>query len=244
MASTIPDTMKAVVISSPGAPFTLKQVPVPQPTHGEILIKVLACGVCLSDYFVQQGAFGTFPRIPGHEIIGVVIKTSEAIQGIGGLGHLAIQYARRMGFRTVALSTSDSKKDSAMQLGATDYVDTSKQDAAAALQDMGGASLIVVTAPNAQVMSGLVGGLGRLGKLLILAPVGDVPFDTAKLLNIGGSVHVWPAGHVLDSEEAIDFAVRQGVECLVERFPLEKAEDAIKAVTSNVVRFRSVLVMV
>jgi D-arabinose 1-dehydrogenase-like Zn-dependent alcohol dehydrogenase len=74
-----------------------------------------------------------------------------------------------MGFRTVALSSSDSKRDFAMQLGATEYVDTSKQDAAKVLQDMGGASLIVVTAPSAEVMSGLVGGLGRLGKLLILA---------------------------------------------------------------------------
>lgn len=147
-----------------------------------------------------------------------------------------------------------------MQLGATDYIDTSKQDAAKALQDMGGASLTVVTAPSAEVMSALVGGLGRLGKLLILArklfllclmapiansppAVGDVPIDTGKLLAIGGSVHVWPSGHALDSEEAIDFAERQGVKCMVERFPLEKAGEAIEAVTSNSVRFRSVLVM-
>jgi D-arabinose 1-dehydrogenase-like Zn-dependent alcohol dehydrogenase len=73
--------------------------------------------------------------------------------------------------------------------------------------------------------------------------VGDVPFDTGKLLEIGGSVHVWPAGHALDSEDAIDFAEQQGVKCMVERFPLEKVEDAVKAVTSNAVRFRSVLVM-
>lgn len=92
-----------------------------------------------------------------------------AIQGLGGLGHLAVQYARKLGYRTVALSTSSNKKDFATQLGATDYIDTSKESAAEALQKMGGASLIVVTAPNPEVMGPLVNGLGPLGKLLILA---------------------------------------------------------------------------
>jgi D-arabinose 1-dehydrogenase-like Zn-dependent alcohol dehydrogenase len=92
-----------------------------------------------------------------------------AIQGLGGLGHLAVQYARKLGYRTVALSTSANKKDFAMELGATDYIDTSKEDAAEALQKMGGASLIVVTAPNPKVMGPLVKGLAACGKLLILA---------------------------------------------------------------------------
>jgi D-arabinose 1-dehydrogenase-like Zn-dependent alcohol dehydrogenase len=92
-----------------------------------------------------------------------------AIQGLGGLGHLAVQYARKMGYRTVALSRGSDKKEFAMQLGATDYVDTKEEDAAEALQKIGGASLIVVTAPNPEVMGPLVGGLGVGGKLLILA---------------------------------------------------------------------------
>ena len=92
-----------------------------------------------------------------------------AIQGLGGLGHLAVQYARKMGYRTVALSTSSAKKDFAAQLGATDYIDTSKEDPAEALQKMGGASLVVVTAPNPKVMSPLVKACGPLGKVLILA---------------------------------------------------------------------------
>lgn len=92
-----------------------------------------------------------------------------AVQGLGGLGHLAIQYARKMGYRTVALSTSSNKKDFAHELGATDYIDTGKESAAEALQKMGGASLIVVTAPNPEVMGPLVNGLGPMGKLLILA---------------------------------------------------------------------------
>jgi D-arabinose 1-dehydrogenase-like Zn-dependent alcohol dehydrogenase len=92
-----------------------------------------------------------------------------AVQGLGGLGHLAVQYARKMGYRTVALSSSGAKKDFAAQLGATDYVDGSKEDTAEALQKMGGASLIVVTAPNPKIMSPLVKGLGPQGKLLLLA---------------------------------------------------------------------------
>lgn len=101
--------------------------------------------------------------------MGITAGDTVAVQGLGGLGHLAVQYARKMGYRTVALSTSSNKKDFAEQLGATDYIDTSKEDAAEALQKMGGASLIVVTAPNPQVMGPLVNGLGPLGKLLILA---------------------------------------------------------------------------
>lgn len=92
-----------------------------------------------------------------------------AIQGLGGLGHLALQYSRKLGYRTVAISSSSSKKDFALKLGANDYIDTSKEDAAEALKKLGGASLIVVTAPNPKVMGPLVGGLGPLGKLLILA---------------------------------------------------------------------------
>ena len=98
----------------------------------------------------------------------IVTGDTVAIQGLGGLGHLALQYARRMGYRTVALSTSASKKEFALQHGATDFIDTSKEDAAEALQKMGGASLVVVTAPNPQIIGPLVKGLAPMGKLLTL----------------------------------------------------------------------------
>lgn len=183
-----------------------------------------------------------------------------AIQGIGGLGHLAIQYARKMGFRTVALSTNDSKREFARQLGANDFINTSKEDASEALQKMGGASCIVVTAPSPAVMGPLVGGLGPRGKLLILAgkcceahllncctdfleAVGDIPVDTVKLMAKGASVHGWPAGHALDSEEAMLFALHQDVNCMIEKFPFDKVEDAVEHMESGKVRFRSVLVM-
>lgn len=93
MSPTIPNTMKAIVIDKPGAPWALKEVPVPQPSAGEVLVKVLACGVCLSDYFLQQGAFGTHPRIPGHEIIGTIVgvgdgeKRWKVGQKVGGGWH-------------------------------------------------------------------------------------------------------------------------------------------------------------
>lgn len=92
-----------------------------------------------------------------------------AIQGLGGLGHLAVQYSRKLGYNTVAISSSDSKKDFATKLGANHYIDTSKEDPAEALQKLGGASLVVITAPNPDIMGKMVNGCGPLGKVLILA---------------------------------------------------------------------------
>jgi len=136
-----------------------------------------------------------------------------AIQGLGGLGHLAVQYSRKMGYRTVALSSSDKKRDFATKLGANDYVDGSKEDTAEALQKISGAALIVVTAPNPEIVSSLLNGLGAGGKLLILAPVGDVPVNSIAMITKGLSVHGWPSGHALDSEEAIQFAQHHDVNC-------------------------------
>lgn len=99
----------------------------------------------------------------------VIPGDTIAIQGLGGLGHLAVQYARKMGYRTFALSSSDAKKDFAFQLGATDYVDGAKQDTVEELQKVGGASLVVVTAPNPKIMEPLTRACGPRGKVLILA---------------------------------------------------------------------------
>ena len=166
-----------------------------------------------------------------------------AVQGLGGLGHLAIQYASKMGYRTVAISSSDKKKDFATKLGAHDFVDTSKEKASDALQKLGGAALIVATAPSPDSISGLVYGLGAGGKLLVLAPVGPVPFDTVALVMKGASVQGWPSGHALDSEEAIAFSKAHGVKCMIEKFPLSDAQKAFDQMTSGKVRFRSVLTM-
>lgn len=145
--------------------------------------------------------------------MGITQGDTVAIQGLGGLGHLGVQYARKMGYRTVALSSSDKKRDFATKLGANDYFDGSKQDHGEALQKIGGAALIVVTAPNPEIISPLLNGLAAGGKLLILAPVGEVKVNTVAMITKGLSVHGWPSGHALDSEEAIQFAQHHDVNC-------------------------------
>ncbi|MCJ1290770.1 hypothetical protein MMC34_002312 [Xylographa carneopallida] len=157
-------------------------------------------------------------QIPPGEVV--------AIQGLGGLGHLAIQYAHKMGYKVVALSSSGSKEKFAHELGATEYLDASKIDHAEGLQKLGGASMIVVTAPNPKIIGALLPGLGIQGKLLILAPVGEVQINTLPMVAKGLSVHSFPSGHAQDSEAAIEFAELTGVNCMVEKFPLAEANKA------------------
>ena len=166
-----------------------------------------------------------------------------AIQGLGGLGHLAVQYARKMGFRTVALSRGTAKKDFAMKLGATDYIDTEAHSAAEELQKMGGASIIVVTAPNPDIISPLLDGLQPTGTLLLFTAIGPVPVNTVSMVLNALNVRGWPSGHALDAEEAIAFAQAQGVECMIEKFPLSKVNEAMDHMLSGKVRFRAVLTM-
>ncbi|CAG8302577.1 unnamed protein product [Penicillium salamii] len=166
-----------------------------------------------------------------------------AIQGLGGLGHLAIQYANRFGWRVVALSRDSRKEKFVRDLGAHEYIDGSKEDPAEALQKLGGASLIVTTAPDPKVIPPLLKGLDILGKLLVLAVPGELVFDTKLMIPRGLSVHAWPSGHALDSEETIQFSELQGVNCMVETFPLDKAKEAYEAMTKGTVRFRAVFTM-
>jgi len=166
-----------------------------------------------------------------------------AIQGLGGLGHLAIQFAAKMGFRVIALSSRAGKEAFAKDLGATDYIDCSSEDPVAKLKSMGGAALIVATAPSAEAVAPLVGALESGGKLLLLAPCGTVPFDTTSMVLAGQSIHGWPSGASLDCEEAIAFAQLQNVQCLIEKFPLKDAQKAYEHMLSGKARFRSVLVM-
>ncbi|OKL63466.1 hypothetical protein UA08_01793 [Talaromyces atroroseus] len=169
--------------------------------------------------------------------------STVAIQGLGGLGHLAIQFANKFGFRVVAVSRDSKKEEFARQLGAHEYIDTSKEDVSDALQKLGGAALIVSTAPDKEVVTPLLKGLGTLGKLLVLSVIGDFAINTGVLMRYGTSVHSWPCGHATDSEEAIEFSRLQGIDCMVETFPLERANDAYDAMLKGSVRFRSVLVM-
>jgi D-arabinose 1-dehydrogenase-like Zn-dependent alcohol dehydrogenase len=165
-----------------------------------------------------------------------------AVQGIGGLGHLGLQYARKLGFRTVALSRGADKRALALELGAHEYVDQESGDAAAALQKLGGARVILATAPSAKLMSTLVGGLGRNGTLLVVGA--DVqPIEVSPVALIGGRRRVqgWPSGTAKDSEETLAFSALNGVASRNETFPLEKANDAFERMITNRARFRVVL---
>lgn len=166
-----------------------------------------------------------------------------AVQGLGGLGHLAIQYANKMGYKVVALSSSADKKDFAMKLGAHEYIDASKEDTVKRLTEMGGASLIVATAPNPKAISPLTGGLEPGGKLLVLAPCGAIEVNTIDLILKGTSVSGFPSGHALDSEEAIAFTKLHDIKCMVEKFELKDVQKAFDHMMNGKVRFRSVLVM-
>jgi alcohol dehydrogenase/propanol-preferring alcohol dehydrogenase len=167
-----------------------------------------------------------------------------AVQGIGGLGHLAVQYAHRMGFRTVALSRGTDKKELALQLGADEYVDTEAEDAAERLTEMGGARVILATAPNSQAITSVIDGLGRDGELLIVAASGE-PVEVTPMQLIGGrrSISGWPSGHAADSEDTLDFSALTGVTAMIETFPLEQAAQAYQKMMDSDVRFRAVLVM-
>ncbi|MCJ1348261.1 hypothetical protein MMC31_006492, partial [Peltigera leucophlebia] len=159
----------------------------------------------------------------------IPLGATVGIQGLGGLGHLAIQYAHKLGYRVVALSRDSKKEKFARELGADEYVDASKVDTAEALQKLGGASLIVATAPSADAITPLLKGLGILGKLLILSVPGEISVDTAVMLRYGLSVQSWPSGHALDTEEAIEFTELKNIDCMIKKFPLAKANDAFYA---------------
>ncbi|PHH81826.1 hypothetical protein CDD82_7760 [Ophiocordyceps australis] len=166
-----------------------------------------------------------------------------AIQGLGGLGHLGIQYARKMGFRVVAISTGDSKKELALQLGAHHFINSSTTDVVDELKKLGGAKMIVATSPDATAVGKYAAALTWRGKLVVLAPGHDFLVNSTQLLHMSCSVGGWHAGHALDCEEAINFAHLEGIRCMVETFPFEKIQDAAERVHSFKPRFRIVLTM-
>jgi alcohol dehydrogenase, propanol-preferring len=164
-----------------------------------------------------------------------------AVQGIGGLGHLAIQYAARMGFRTVAVSHGSDKLGLARELGAHEYVDTQRTSAAEGLSKLGGADLVLATAPNGPAIQSTLGGLKPRGKLLIVAAPAE-PLEVSALgLLSGKTIAGWPSGSSIDSEETLAFSALSGIRPRVEVFALEQAEEAFAKMMQNRVRFRAVL---
>lgn len=165
-----------------------------------------------------------------------------AVQGIGGLGHLAVQYAAKMGFKTVAISTSDDKEQLAKDLGAHHFINAKKQNAVEELQKMGGARVIVATAPNTDIIGEIAGGLGLEGNLLVLAATGET-FEVSPFTLIMGRKQVsgWPSGTAKDSEDTLNFSSMTGTKPMIETYPLDKVNEAYDRMISNEARFRVVL---
>jgi D-arabinose 1-dehydrogenase-like Zn-dependent alcohol dehydrogenase len=166
-----------------------------------------------------------------------------AVQGIGGLGHLAIQYAAKMGFRTVALSNGADKEKLARELGAHEYVDTKAISAAEGLKKLGGAHVVLATAPHSGAIASTVGGLKPRGKLLLVAASHEaLPLNPIEFLS-GRTLAGWPSGSAIDSEDTMNFSALTGVRPRIETFPLVQAEAAFQKMMENKVRFRAVLTM-
>ncbi|OTA65141.1 alcohol dehydrogenase GroES-like domain-containing protein [Hypoxylon sp. EC38] len=174
---------------------------------------------------------------------GVPPGETVAIQGLGGLGHLAIQYANRMGYRVVAVSRGADKEKAARELGAHEYIDSSKGDAGAALKALGGARAAFTTALSAEAFTPLIRGLNIMGKLVILSLPGEMTLSHTEMVWRGISVQAWPVGNNHDSEKAIEFAHRHGVKCVVEAFSFDQVQEAYDAMLSSRPRFRAVLKM-
>jgi alcohol dehydrogenase len=165
-----------------------------------------------------------------------------AILGIGGLGHLGVQFATKMGFLTVAIARGPEKGELARELGAHHYIDSVASDVAAELQKLGGARVIAATANDAGAITASVGGLGLHGELLTLAALNDpVQVTPMQLITISGTVHGHPAGFSHDLEDTLNFAALQGIKPMVEVVPLEKAADGYQRMLANQARFRVVL---
>jgi D-arabinose 1-dehydrogenase-like Zn-dependent alcohol dehydrogenase len=334
--------MKAAVISKPGGAFEIVEREIPQPGAGQVRIKVEACGICHSDALVKEGAWPgiQYPRIPGHEIAGVVdavgagvtmwkagqrvgvgwtggfdfqcescrrgdfvlcdngkitgisfdggyaeytvvpqegvaampddLPAAEAaplmcagitvynslrnagaragdvvaVQGIGGLGHLGIQYARQMGFNTVAIGQSKDKEPLAKKLGAKYYIDASAGQVIQEMQKLGGAKVVLATAPNGKAMSEMVGALAKNGKLMIIGAASEpLSINAVQLLVDRKSIQGWPSGTAKDSEDTLKFSSLTGVRPMIEKYPLAKAAEAYDRMISGKARFRVVLTM-
>ena len=311
--------MKAIQVAAKGEPMKLVEIPVPTPNEEQVLIKVEACGVCHGDAKVIEGVASSYPRIPGHEVVGIVetngkkwaegqrvgigwhgghghttalttdggyaeymvvyedglisipdeISPEEAapllcagettfsalhnskarigdliaVSGIGGLGHLAVQYAKKAGFEVAAISRGTDKEELAKKLGAHHYIDTEKENAAEALQSLGGAKAIIATAPNPKTISALMGGLCKDGELIIAAVSEEqLNWSAMDFLMSGGSVK----GTFTDINEldaTIKFSVLSDVRPMIEVFPLEQAYEAYQKMMAAKTHFRAVISM-
>jgi D-arabinose 1-dehydrogenase-like Zn-dependent alcohol dehydrogenase len=334
--------MKAAQISKAGGDFEIVEREIPKPGAGQVLIKVLACGVCHSDVLTKEGLWPgiQFPRVPGHEVAGVIEELGEgvsgwtkgqrvgvgwhgghdgtclqcrrgdfrncqnmkiagisydggyqqymvapvealtaipeslsdteagpllcagittynalrhsgampgdlvAVQGIGGLGHLGIQFASKFGYKVVAIGRGPENETLAKKLGANVYIDSETTNAAEALLKMGGAQVILATAPSSKAMSELFNGLGPNGKLMVIgAAFEPIEVSPVQLINGSRAIQGWASGTPADAEDTLRFAELSGVRAMIETYPLEKAGEAYARMMSGNAQFRVVLTM-
>ncbi|HLX95805.1 MAG TPA: alcohol dehydrogenase [Verrucomicrobiae bacterium] len=164
-----------------------------------------------------------------------------AVLGLGGLGHLGVQYAVKMGFRTVGIARGKDKEPLARKLGAHHYLDSQSQDVAAELQKLGGAKVILATVTNGDAMSAVQGGLGVNGTLMVIGAAQSMQVSPLALIMGCRSVKGWYSGTAVDSQDALAFSVLSGVRSMNEIYPLEKVAEAYERMESGKARFRAVL---
>ncbi len=167
-----------------------------------------------------------------------------AVQGIGGLGHLGIQFASKFGYKVAAIGRGSENASLARKLGASVYIDSKATNAAEALQKLGGAQVILATAPNSKAMSELINGLGPNGKLMVIGAAFDpIEVTPVQLINGSRTIQGWASGTPTDAEDTLRFAELTGVRPMIETYPLEKAAEAYARMMSGHAQFRVVLTM-
>ena len=175
---------------------------------------------------------------------GAVPGDLVAVQGIGGLGHLGIQFANKFGFKVAAVGRGWQIESLALKLGADMYIDSKAKNPAEELQRLGGARVIIATAPNSKAMTELIGGLGPNGKLLLIGVAADpIEFAPTQLIRGGKSIEGWAGVTPADSDDTFRFAETRGVRAMIETYPLEKAAEAYTQMMSGRAEFRVVLTM-
>jgi D-arabinose 1-dehydrogenase-like Zn-dependent alcohol dehydrogenase len=204
-------------------------VPIPESLSDVDAAPLLCAGITTYNALRHSGA------LPGELV---------AVQGIGGLGHLGIQFANKFGYKVAAIGRGPENAALAKKLGASVYIDSGATNAAEALQKMGGAQVIVATAPSSKAMSELINGLGPNGKLMVIGATFE-PIEVAPVQLITGSrtIQGWAAGTAADSEDTLRFAELSGVRPMIETYPLEKAAEAYDRMMSGKAQFRVVLTM-
>src|SRR5215213_6925113 len=166
-----------------------------------------------------------------------------AVLGLGGLGHLGVQYAARMGFRTAAIARGKDKEPLARQLGAVHYIDSETADPAAELTKLGGATVVLATVTHGPAMSATIGGLAPNGRLMVLGAAGSFEAPPLPLIMGKRSIQGWYSGTSIDAQDTLNFSVQAGVRSMNEVLPLERAAEGYERMMSGKARFRVVLTM-